>query len=474
MSGPLLRIYHAFPGSFRSIPATVRGYYLRWWRYGPETDDLVQESIEREQWSAQQWRNWQEERLFMVLRRAATQVPYYRNYWFDRRAKGDRSSWEKLENWPILDKEKLRQNPRAFVADDCRLYQMYEEHTSGTTGKPLMIWQKRSTVKRWFALMEARVRRWNGVDRRDRWAILGGQLVTPVEQSKPPFWVWNAGLKQLYMSSYHLSPKNARSYFDALQEYRVKYILGYASSLYTLAQEAQNQNITVTPLTVALNNAEPLYAHQRELIASAFRCPVRDTYGMTEIVAAGSECNSGTFHLWPEAGIVEVLNDTNSIPVEPGKIGRFICTGLLNPDMPLIRYEVGDRGAVAGGPSPCACKRELPALQSLEGRCDDVIVTPDGRRIGRLDPVFKADFRIRESQIIQENIQRLCIRVVPADGYSEQDAKRIIESLREHVGNMEISLETLREIPRSNNGKFRAVVSLLPKKEATDSHSLLI
>ena len=27
-----------------------------------------------------------------------------------------------------------------------------------------------------------------------------------LKQRRPPFWVWNAGLKQLYMSSFHLAP----------------------------------------------------------------------------------------------------------------------------------------------------------------------------------------------------------------------------------------------------------------------------
>jgi len=35
-----------------------------------------------------------------------------------------------------------------------------------------------------------------------RWAILGGQVVVPVAQRHQPFWVWNAALNQLYMSSY--------------------------------------------------------------------------------------------------------------------------------------------------------------------------------------------------------------------------------------------------------------------------------
>ena len=33
-------------------------------------------------------------------------------------------------------------------------------------------------------------------------------------------------------------------------------------------------------MTVAITNAEPVYAYQREAIEQAFQCPVRETYGM--------------------------------------------------------------------------------------------------------------------------------------------------------------------------------------------------
>src|SRR5262245_52554478 len=89
----------------------------------------------------------------------------------------------------------------------------------------------------WYALFEARGRRWYGISREDRWAILGGQLITSTTNRQPPFWVWNAPLKQLYMSSYHLAPDLIPHYLDVLKKYRIRYILGYTSSLHALAQE---------------------------------------------------------------------------------------------------------------------------------------------------------------------------------------------------------------------------------------------
>src|SRR5688572_24703214 len=129
MAANLLRIYHGLPAPMRFVAATMRGFYLRCWRYGPETERLVNEALERDHWSAVRWKLFQEQQLAYVLHRAATRVPYYREQWLARRRRGDAASWEYLENWPVLDKESLRQNPKAFVADDCSIRQMFHEHT---------------------------------------------------------------------------------------------------------------------------------------------------------------------------------------------------------------------------------------------------------------------------------------------------------------------------------------------------------
>jgi phenylacetate-CoA ligase len=458
----LRHAYHRLPGPARSVAASLRGLYLRAWRYGAETDRLVEEAHERERWSADTWQGWQEQRLAYVLERAATRVPYYRNQWAQRRRKGDRASWELLENWPVLEKESLRTNPRAFLADDCDVRRLFHEHTSGTSGTPLDLWWSRKTVRAWYALFEARCRRWHGVTRHDRWAILGGQLVTPVERKDPPFWVWNAGLNQLYMSSYHLAPDLIPHFLSALERYRVRYLLGYTSSLHALTQVAAAHEPDKVRLAVAITNAEPVLNYQREAIARTFRCPVRETYGMAEIVAAAGECQAGRLHLWPEVGWLEVMEGGDH--VLPGKPGEFICTGLLNDDMPLIRYRVGDRGILLAGEQPCRCGRTLPALACIEGRMDDVLYGRDGRPVGRLDPVFKARLAIREAQVIQEHLDLVRVRYIPAEGFSQADARSIITALRARMGTVQVILEEVGTIPRAG-GKFRAVVSKVDRSE---------
>src|SRR6266700_2047367 len=101
-------------------------------------------SFGREHWNSSQWRTWQENGLAAVLHRAARHVPHYRKMCSDWR---NLRAWEHLKNWPILKKEALRANPNSFLAEECNPQDMWCEHTSGTTGTPLTLWQSRETLQ---------------------------------------------------------------------------------------------------------------------------------------------------------------------------------------------------------------------------------------------------------------------------------------------------------------------------------------
>jgi phenylacetate-CoA ligase len=457
MSDSLLRLYHQLPSPLRSAAASVHGFHLNRWRYGRDTERLVAEAREREMWSSERWKTWQEERLEALLHRAATRVPYYREHWLKRRRRGDGASWSTLANWPVLTKEALRAQPNAFVADDHDIRRMFKEHTSGTTGTPLTLWCTRQVLHSWYALFEARWRRWYGVSLADRWAILGGRQVIPFGQTTPPFWVWNAGARQLYMSALHVRPDFLRHYVDALRRYSVVYLYGYASSLYCLALQVLEMGTRVD-LKVVLTNAEPLYPHQREAISAAFSCPTRETYGQAEMCCGMSECESRNLHLWPEVGYVEVLDDDGRA-VPPHTPGRLICTGLLNTGMPLIRYEVRDMVQLPVDGGLCTCGRTLPLVDKVIGRLDDAILTNDGRRMSLLDIVFGPHMHVREAQLVQNSLDSITVRVVPADGWSSKDERAIRSALQQRLGNVGVTIEPMPHIERTWAGKFRVMIS---------------
>ena len=81
-----------------------------------------------------------------------------------------------------------------------------------------------------------------------------------------------------------------------------------------------------------VTTAETLLAFQRETIERAFSCPVTDQYGCTEMALFISQCEHGSYHVHPEYGIVEVLDERDR-PVAPGEEGEVVCTGFVNRAM---------------------------------------------------------------------------------------------------------------------------------------------
>jgi phenylacetate-CoA ligase len=449
MSDLAKRIFYLLPSLGKDIAVSLYGMKRSAWRYNKESDRLIEDAAQRESWSFARWKAYQDEQLELLLHRAYHHVPYYRDYWSKRRQSGDRSSYTDLKNWPIINKQVVRANTLAFLAADCNPAKMYHEHTGGTSGSPLNVYWSKITTLKYYAIFERRIRNWHGVTRHTRYGILGGQMLVPFSQKKPPFWVRNFGMNQLYMSSYHISKDTVKAYLDAMTSFGVEYLFGYASSLYSIAHLGRMLNLQFPTLKVAISNAEPLFEYQKETISAAFGCEVVNTYGMSELVAAGctSVSSNGKIELWPEVGIIEENTADDR---------RFICTGILNQDMALIRYDLGDNGVLE---YPGSGRLDFFNIQELLGRNDDLVITRDGRRIGRLDTVFKKDLGIVEAQIVQEDFDKFIINVVPDGNFNEGTKWALVESLKERVGDVDVNVELVNKVPRTSMGKFRAVIS---------------
>jgi phenylacetate-CoA ligase len=211
-------------------------------------------------------------------------------------------------------------------------------------------------------------------------------------------------------------------------------------------------------LKAVFTSAETLLPYQREVIMQAFQVPVADQYGCTEMAVFISQCDHGSYHVNSDYSLLEVLNE-NGEPSSPGEWGEAICTVFVNKTMPLIRYRVGDL-LRAPEPSFCPCGLPFPVTKEIIGRKDETIQTPDGRRIGRLDPVFKGLENIIETQLVQTGVNVLLVRLVPSTNYSASDKHKLLQALKVRIGNdMIIQFELLNEIPRDANGKFRFIIS---------------
>jgi len=399
------------------------------------------------------------QRLKALLIYVRDNVPYYHDL-FQSIGFSPESfqKFEDLRQIPLLDKETVRTEKDRLISK-AKLGPIIHTHTSGTTGKALHLLLTREASQRAYACVWFHYT-WAGIQRGDRIATFAGHPVARPESLKPPFWIYDPLENEMFFSSYHITPATLPFYVKALAQFRPVLIRGYPSSIYLLAMYLlQTGRDDIRPKAV-FTSSETLFDFQRKAIEQAFGCKVYSYYGNTERVAHLLECQERNFHVITESCVIEILRPDGS-PASFGECGELVCTGLFDRAMPLIRYRVGDMGIFS--PDRCPCGINTPILKTITGRVEDVVVTPDGRHVGRLDHAFKDTLTVKEAQIVQEKLDSILVNIVPREGFGPEDEKRILRELRLRLGEaIQIQIQKVERIPRTETGKFRFVISKVP------------
>lgn len=458
------RIYYYSPYFIQNLWVNAYGLrvYLR--EYGKNFRKTLEE-FERMQWySCRELEEYQNRQLKSLIKHCYENVPYYNKLFRENRlTPDDIGSIHDLHKLPILTKDEVKANVAFLIARNFKRSKLVLGLTSGTTGSPLEFYYDNHIciVKN---VVDWRHKRLAAVNVGDRIAMFWGRVVVPGTWTEPPFWRYNWMLNQVLFSSYHLSVKNLKFYIRQLQRFAPKALEGYPSTLYVIALHLLSLRKTL-PVKAVFTSSEALFPHQRETIEQAFECKVFDFYGLAERVVFATECAAHHgLHLNMDFGITEILNK-NGEQVAPGEVGKMVATGLHNFAMPLIRYETNDVTVFQG--QKCTCGRETPLIGDLTTRAEDMITTREGRYISfaSLTLPIKLVNNIGESQIIQEDLDHIRIRIVRRPNYAESDTQNLLAEFRKRIGaDMKVEVEFVGSIPRSTSGKFRFVISKVPLK----------
>jgi phenylacetate-CoA ligase len=453
--GRLEATYVRLPLWAQHAAFSAYGVYWYWLRFGPGFGRALRDYAGREGFGCSEWQEWQQGRLRTVLGTAATSVPYYRDHWTRDEKSAARAG--RLSDLPLLEKDPLRARPDAFVREDVRPGRRLIFHTSGSTGTPISTFWTVGELRESMALREVRSARWAGVSFELPRATFSGRIVEPDPSSEGPFYRFNLAERQVYFSPFHLRPDTAARYLAALHRHRVEWLTGYAVSYYLLAKFALEQRLRVPPLRAIVTTSEKVMPHMRQTMEDAFGCRVFEEYSTVENAVFAHECDHGRMHISPDVAVVEILRPDGT-PCDIGETGEVVVTALMRTYQPLVRFRLGD--LAAWDDVACPCGRRMPVLKEVVGRIEDVIVGPDGRRLVRFHGVFVGQAHVEEGQIVQEALDRIRVKVVPTDGFSQRDVEDIVSRVHERMGsNLQVIVETVKSIPRSAAGKFQAVVS---------------
>jgi phenylacetate-CoA ligase len=432
----------------------------------------LKRTFDRNQWLSEEALSWyQSERLRQTISHAYRNVPYYQQLFREKGIlPGDIREAKDLKNIPCLTKELLRLNFGSLISRDAEKYRPNLLVTSGTSGG-----QSRFYVDKPSNVLEFvhywRSWGWAGYKIGDMFAELSAEFFTFFRKGPRTLYHFSYATKKLTLNSLFISPRYTDDFIKIFRKYKPLFLKGIASNLYMLALILSEKKDHRVSFKAIFSQGENLLPYQRELIERVFGCQVFDSYGHMERTVAISQCQYGTYHIHLDYGVVEL--EGPDIPVgnngdEDTCIKEIVGTSLYNRSMPLIRYRTRDLVKVSRSPKECACGRGFPSVISVLGRDTDVVITPDGRAVTALYTVFDRTPGIVMGQIIQEEMDRLLVRIVYGHedkGYSE---KILTGNIRDFVGtNMKIRIEptTVEGMRKDRSGKFKVVVSNIPNEE---------
>src|ERR1700730_9346684 len=422
-------LYARLPVWAQHGAVSVYGVYWHWLRFGPGYAGYVKEYTEREWLSVEEWQGWQREQLRDLLQSATTSVPFYQRAWTKQQKAAARSG--RLEDLPLLEKDPIRADPKAFLRQDMKPWPQFISHTSGSTGTPITCMWTMREYRNTRALREVRSARWAGVSFKMPRATFSGRLVEPKPESKGPFYRFNVAERQVYFSPFHLRPDTAPLYVEALRRHRVRWLTGYAVSYYLLAKFILEQGLDVPPVNAIITTSEKVTPEMRRVMESAYGCRVYEEYSSVENALFASECEPRRLHVSPDVAVVEILRPDGT-PCEPNEPGEVVATCLMRKYQPFIRYRLGD--LAMWDDEPCPCGRLMPVLKEVVGRIEDVVVAADGRQMVRFHGIFVGQPHVREGQIIQEALDRIRVKVVSTNGFGSADFQEIVRRVRQRLG----------------------------------------
>lgn len=383
-----------------------------------------------------------------LLSHARANVPHYRS------GKWAQLNFEKdihrLESWPVLEKGEVYAAPHDLVAHT-RVGRVIQRHSSGSSG--------RSVATTWDSQAIA----WN-------WAneyLALGWFGIPIGVPALLFWGFSSRVADLvlnrkFICSKRLTPIELEAAARYLIRRRSVLLWGLPSAFTHLARYIdQVYPGARKPLAAfAKLGGEELYPFQRMEIEQHLGARPINTYGGSEVGAIAAECPHGRLHIFSTNVWVEALHGDR--PALPGEVGDLVVTNLHNRAMPLIRYRLGDRGAISH--DPCSCGLPGPLLVELRPRASDRLACVDGQEIHAsalvqaLGESISGGVLDHFTQIQFQQIDRMHWKVQLEGGRQEQALleHKFSELVWDTFGaGSRVDLEYVDFIPRESSGKYR-------------------
>ncbi len=388
----------------------------------------------------------------------AAQTDYYKPLLKDLPAAED-FTFADLAKLPILTKEELRENSKAFLAKPMENVDVAS--TSGSSGRPLTFYLDKNRGAKEFAYITHFWSRIGFDYKKSTRAVLRGVHFDNVD-SKP--WQYDAALKELRLSPFHMKPDNMDLFIKLMHDYKVDYIHGYPSSIMVLADYIIASGAKMPKsLKGILPVSEATLPHQLERLKLAFgQCRVTKYYGMSEkvLIAGQVEDDAENYEFEPLYGHAELVDDAGNSITQEGETGRIIGTGFLSMAMPLLRYDTEDVADFHQAASEQNGYRF--GVKNIRGRWGEEYALGKNNELVSMSAInihSEEYSKVHVFQLYQEVAGELTIKVVPKTGITHAMLQPFADEIQAKLGDViHMALELVEEIPfNTANGKRKFI-----------------
>ncbi len=416
------------------------------------------------QWQSEEELNRHvETKLHELLRHAEQHSPYYQKLFHEQGITWESFSWDQFQRIPLLTKQELEEYSLQLCAKGNYPNARWNS-SGGSTGKMARILQDEH-FRNHSRANKLLFDEWTNTRIGQRKLTLWGAQ-RDLKKGRNAFFgrIGNAVHRRMTLSSYQMSAASMEGFVNQINRFKPDLILAYAHSIYELSLllEKGTRKLQHRPQAI-MTSAGTLFPEMRDKIEAQFGAPVFNRYGSREVGDIACECShhrglhvSGTTHM------VEILREDGT-RAAPGEVGEIVVTLLTNKAMPLIRYQIGDRGAWAE--EPCSCKRSWPLIQHVQGRSQDYLTLSNGTKVDGI--FFMLEIIgctwVRRFQIIQEQAGVAEVYCIPGDRTQaelEQDCKALKEKLDVLVEKeMLVHVHVVDKIEETVTGKHRYIIN---------------
>ncbi|PID81397.1 adenylyltransferase [bacterium DOLZORAL124_64_63] len=417
--------------------------------------------LEKSQWhSRHQLQEAANHKLRRMCRHAVATSAFYRRRFAEAGIDpaGVRSIAD-LADLPLLTKADVRENLDDLLSTSYRREDLTPAKTGGSTGVSLNVFCDARGIERRNAAA-LRSDRWSGWEMGQPLAAVWGNPPTPTTLKNKLR--WHLKDRIIYLDTMRIDDAAIENFIGQWRRVRPGLLFGHAHSIFILAEALRRRGVALRPTGIVATSMM-LLEPERKVIEQVFGVPVTNRYGCEEVSLIGCECEQHHgMHLNLDHNIVEFLDDGGK-PCAAGQDGRIVVTELINFGMPMIRYEVGDRGVPSD--RACPCGRGLPLMESITGRTADFLVASDGSRVAGISIIENSLTRfagIRQLQIIQEEPLLLIVNVVYDADADPQTEAQLLGALRGMLGeSLQFTVNHVPAIPQEKSGKYRFTICRL-------------